>query len=118
MRVLAAARASATGAPLPDTPAGFDFEFLGLIGFADPLRESVPAAVRECRSAGIRVVMITGDYPATAVAIAQQAGLDVADTCSGDDLRTLDDAALAQRVRTAPYSRASRPTRSCVSSMR
>ena len=49
---------------------GFAFEFLGLIGFSDPLRANVPDAVRECRSAGVRVVMITGDYPATARAIA------------------------------------------------
>ena len=52
------------------------FSCLGLVGFADPLRESVPDAVRECRAAGIRVVMITGDYPATARAIARQAGIE------------------------------------------
>ena len=53
----------------------FDFEFIGLLGLADPVRAEVPAAVAECRAAGIRVVMITGDYPATARAIARQAGL-------------------------------------------
>ena len=55
----------------PEAQTGFAFEFLGLIGFTDPLRANVPEAVRECRSAGMRVVMITGDYPATARAIAR-----------------------------------------------
>ena len=62
----------------------FPFVFLGLVGLADPLRPSVPAAVRECREAGIRVVMITGDYPATASAIAQQAGLYASKVLTGD----------------------------------
>ena len=54
----------------------FDFEFLGLVGLVDPLRDTVPDAVRTCRDAGIRVAMITGDYPVTALAIAEQAGID------------------------------------------
>jgi P-type Ca2+ transporter type 2C len=108
MRVLAAAHASATDCAMPDTPADFRFRFLGLIGFADPLRESVPGAIRECRSAGIRVVMITGDYPATATAIAHQAGIDEGEACSGDELCSLDDAALARRVRdTSVFARIS-----------
>ena len=77
------------------------FEFLGLVGLADPLRPSVPDAVSECRSAGIKVVMITGDYPATARAIARQAGLDAEDLVTGEELEQLSEAALAQRVRTA-----------------
>ena len=58
---------------LPETPRGFSFSLLGLAGLADPLRSSVPDAIRECQAAGIRVVMITGDYPVTARAIAGQA---------------------------------------------
>ena len=61
---------------------------------------SVPDAVRECRSAGIRVVMITGDYPATARAIAQQAGLDAAEVLTGDAIERLDDSELARRAQT------------------
>ena len=80
-------------------PRGFAFQFLGLVGFSDPLRESVPDAIRECRSAGIRVIMITGDYPATASAIATQAGIEHGEVCSGDVLRELDDSALARLVR-------------------
>jgi Ca2+-transporting ATPase len=99
MRVLAVAGAKAPGGELPAAATGFAFRFLGLVGFADPLRESVPEAIRECRSAGIRVLMITGDYPATARAIARQAGIDHGEVCSGEELRNLDDTALANRVR-------------------
>ncbi len=79
---------------------GVSFRFLGLVGFEDPIRESVPAAVAECRSAGIRVVMITGDYPQTAQAIAVQAGIDATHVLPGMDLQRLDDAALSARVKT------------------
>ncbi|MGP9810769.1 cation-translocating P-type ATPase [Rhodopseudomonas sp. NSM] len=101
LRVLGVARAAHANDDWPETPLGFRFEFLGLVGLADPLRAAVPAAVADCRTAGIRVVMITGDYPATAQAIARQAGID-ADTCvSGDEIARLDDAALAQRLQSA-----------------
>jgi len=99
VRVLGVARGAAPGVELPELASGLRLEFLGLVGFADPLRESVPAAVRECRSAGVRVVMITGDYPATARAIATQAGITDGGALSGPDLAVLDDAALAARVR-------------------
>ena len=56
----------------------FDFECLGLIGLADPVRETVPTAIGEDYAAGIRVIMITGDYPATAMNIAGQIGLNSA----------------------------------------
>lgn len=100
LRVLGVASAVHRDGPLPDAQTAFAFRFLGLVGLADPLRQSVPAAIAECRSAGIRVVMITGDYPATAHAIAKQAGLDLSGVLTGDDLRNLDDAALAEAVRT------------------
>ena len=101
LRVLGVARASFAGAAWPASQQDFAFEFAGLVGLADPLRQSVPAAVAECRSAGIRVVMITGDYPATATVIARQAGLDTADLVTGEQLETLSAQQLAQRVRTA-----------------
>jgi Ca2+-transporting ATPase len=100
-RVLGVARAAFTGRAWPDSQHDFAFEFLGLVGLADPLRPSVPDAVNECRSAGIRVVMITGDYPATARAIARQAGLDAEDLVTGEELARLSDAELALRVRAA-----------------
>ncbi|MBI2747701.1 MAG: cation-translocating P-type ATPase [Burkholderiales bacterium] len=101
LRVLGVARARHAGPPWPAGEHDFDFEFLGLLGLADPLREEIPQAVRECREAGIRVVMITGDYPVTARAIARQAGLDAQEVLSGDELERLPDAELQQRLRTA-----------------
>jgi Ca2+-transporting ATPase len=91
LRVLGVARAiRETGEP-PASPRDLTFEFVGLVGLADPLRESAPAAVRECRSAGIRVVMITGDYPETAASIARQVGLDASRVISGKALHDIDD---------------------------
>jgi len=101
LRVLGVARARHAGPPWPAGEHDFDFEFIGLLGLADPLREEIPQAVRECREAGIRVVMITGDYPVTARAIARQAGLDAQEVLSGDELERLPDAELQQRLRTA-----------------
>jgi Ca2+-transporting ATPase len=101
LRVLGVARASFTGSEWPESQRDFAFEFLGLVGLADPLRPSVVGAVEECRSAGIRVVMITGDYPATARAIARQAGLDADEILTGDALARMDDKELGEQVRTA-----------------
>ncbi|HEU4604296.1 MAG TPA: cation-translocating P-type ATPase [Steroidobacteraceae bacterium] len=101
LRVLAVATGRQDGAHMPDTPHGFDLRLLGLLCLADPLRADVPAALRECAQAGIRVIMITGDHPGTALAIAQQAGFDVsAGALTGAQLNSLDDSELAQRVRT------------------
>ena len=100
LRVLAIASATHEGA-LPDTPRDFRFEYAGLAGLADPLRETAAAAVAECRAAGVRVVMITGDYPATARAIAEQAGIDGASIVSGDAIASMSDADLAEAARGA-----------------
>ncbi|KKW91740.1 cation-translocating P-type ATPase [Sphingobium chungbukense] len=76
-----------------------DFSLLGLIGLSDPLRAGVPEAIAQCGSAGIRVVMITGDYPATAQAIAAQAGIASGEVMTGDQVGALSDADLAARVK-------------------
>ncbi len=100
LRVLGVARGAIADPDLPPDPHDFTFEYLGLLGFEDPLRPGVPAAVAECNAAGIRVVMITGDYPATAQSIARQAGLaDTADVLAGPELRTMSHEELAARVR-------------------
>ena len=91
MRVLAVARAAWPAKAWPESQRDFNFTLLGLVGLADPLRAGVRDAVGECRSAGIRVVMITGDYPATARAIAIQAGIDPNDVFA----RTMPEQKLA-----------------------
>ncbi|MBH1976181.1 MAG: cation-translocating P-type ATPase, partial [Rhodocyclales bacterium] len=101
MRVLAVAQAAATNPHAqawPASPKEFAFNFVGLVGLADPLRASVPDAVRECRSAGIRVVMITGDYPGTARAIAHAAGLASDAVLTGDEIEAMSDAELSQHI--------------------
>jgi len=101
MRVLGVARASSKTQAWPDAQHDFAFELLGLVGLADPLRPGVPDAVGECRSAGIKVVMITGDYPATAKAIAGEAGIATEDLVTGEALAQMSADELAVRVRTA-----------------
>ncbi len=98
LRVLAVAQSTFAGEDWPPSEHYFDFEFVGLLGLYDPLRPEIPAAVRESREAGIRVLMITGDYPATASAIARQAGLEEGEVLSGDDLAALSDAELQARI--------------------
>jgi len=100
MRVLAIASATFAGTAWPASPHGFDFDLLGLVALADPLRETVPRAVDDCRRAGIRVLMITGDHPGTARAIAHQAGIDGEVVLLGEQIAALDDAALRKAVTT------------------
>jgi Ca2+-transporting ATPase len=100
LRVLGVARASWSGMTWPDSQHDFAFEFLGLVGLADPLRPGVPDAVSQCRMAGIKVMMITGDYPTTAKAIARQAGLDAVEVLTGEGLDRLSDKELAASART------------------
>jgi len=105
LRVLGVARAFPSQKTLPVSQRDFTFEFLGLVGLADPLRASVPAAVKDCRAAGIHVIMITGDYSVTAQAIARQAGLFegtlTEDVISGDSLTTMSDDELAKKLKSA-----------------
>ncbi|MDQ1813007.1 cation-translocating P-type ATPase [Massilia sp. CCM 9210] len=89
LRVLAVARAGWDGAQWPPHPARLGFTLLGLVALADPLRAGIPDAVRALRAAGIRVVMITGDYPSTAQAIARQAGLAEGALLTGDALAAM-----------------------------
>ena len=99
LRVLAIARSEVEESAAPEDPAALGLRFVGLVGLADPVRESVPAAVAECRTAGIRVVMLTGDYPSTAQAIARRAGLDAARVIVGAELAAMSDDQLRERVR-------------------
>lgn len=101
LRILGVAEAGFAGPSLPADQHDFEFRFLGLVGLADPLRASVPAAVAQCRSAGIKVIMITGDYPATALAIAKDAGIGGDQVIDGTALATMTDTDLAKAVQSA-----------------
>lgn len=98
IRVLAVANAVPPDRDWAQTQHGYRYRLVGLVGLADPIRASVPGAVAECRRAGIRVVMITGDYAATARSIARQAGIAEGEVLTGADLTTLDDAQLASQL--------------------
>jgi Ca2+-transporting ATPase len=102
LRVLAVARARFTGgAVLPTEQHDFDFEYLGLAGLHDPVRPDAADAVADCHRAGIRVVMITGDYPGTALSIASDVGIDTAaGVITGPELAAMADDELARRART------------------
>jgi Ca2+-transporting ATPase len=97
-RVLGVAHAEVSEGPLPETARGYALQWAGLVGLADPLCPEVPAAIAECRAAGIRVVMITGDYAATAQAIARSAGLMAVSVVTGPELSRLSDVELAERL--------------------
>ena len=99
LRVLGVARAHFNlQGELPGQQHDFPFEFIGLLGLADPVRPTVPEAIRECHAAGIRVVMITGDYPGTGLNIARQIGLPPGELMTGVELQALDDRSLRQRI--------------------
>ncbi len=105
LRVLGVARglwcSTGTGkSAWPATQHDFDFTFLGLIALADPPRPEVPAAIAQCRQAGIRVIMMTGDHADTARAIAKQVGLsERADVITGAEIASMEDTVLIARLR-------------------
>jgi Ca2+-transporting ATPase len=100
LRVLGVARAGFNSQSLPDIQHDFTFTFLGLVGLADPVRSTVPNAIKECYSAGIRVIMITGDYPGTAQSIARQIGLKSVDKfITGSELDGMSDQDLQTRIK-------------------
>ena len=99
LRVLGVAKSLIGNKNLPEVQHDFDFEFIGLIALLDPIRENVPAAVKECYQAGIRVIMITGDYPVTAMNIAREIGLKNHDvSISGPELQEMTEEELAGRI--------------------
>ncbi len=111
LRVLGVAEADAADSTrLPDDLGLFSFRFMGLIGLADPIRPTVAGAMAESYRAGVRVVMLTGDYPATARSIAQQVGLRPLDpVIGGPEIDELDDATLQEHARHASIFARVRP---------
>ncbi len=99
LRVLGVARGVISEMALPDDQHDFELELVGLAGFTDPVRPAVPSAVAECRQAGIRIMMITGDYPETAKSVARAIGLPETGQCvTGAELEMMDDETLAKRI--------------------
>ncbi|HAQ19046.1 MAG TPA: ATPase [Prolixibacteraceae bacterium] len=100
LRVLGVAKSLIGTENLPEIQHDFEFEFIGLIALSDPIRETVPEAVRECYQAGIRVIMITGDYPVTAMNIAREIGLKNPQvSISGPELQEMTEDKLAERIK-------------------
>jgi P-type Ca2+ transporter type 2C len=99
LRILGVARSTFRTETLPDNQHDFDFEFLGLIALEDPIRADVPDAIAQCRAAGIRVMMLTGDHPATAASIGKQVGLwGDGKVLTGNELAGLDENQLRKRL--------------------
>jgi Ca2+-transporting ATPase len=100
LRVLGVARAKVNPGKLPSIQHDFEFEFIGLIALSDPIRKNVPAAVKECYKAGIRVIMITGDYPVTATNIGKEIGIKNPDLCiTGSELQVMSEDELCERIK-------------------
>jgi len=99
-RVLGVAQADwPRDAELPTDPADFEFHFMGLVGLLDPIRPGARESVDVAKSAGIRVVMITGDHPSTATAVANSIGIDgQGGVLTGLDLDLMSDDELAGRI--------------------
>ena len=100
LRVLGVARANLISGKLPSIQHDFDLEFAGLIGLSDPIRKNVPDAVKECYKAGIRVIMITGDYPVTATNIGKEIGITNPELCiTGSELKDMTEDELCERIK-------------------
>jgi Ca2+-transporting ATPase len=100
LRVLGVAKAKLDPSELPSEQHDFDFEFVGLIAMSDPVRENVPAAIEECKRAGIRVMMITGDYPVTAINIGREIGLsNPENVITGAELQQMNEKELRARIK-------------------
>lgn len=107
LRVLAVAE----GKPRSDTPAersGYEYKFLGLVGLGDPVRPEAAPAAKLCRQAGIRVVMITGDYAETARHIAREVGIDSEKVVTGSELEAMEPEKQRETIQsTSVFSRVS-----------
>src|ERR1700687_1167333 len=99
LRILGVAKAAFHGESLRSDPHSYQFELIGLVGLADPVRKEVAPAIQECYAAGIRVVMITGDFAGTAQSIADQVGLVSQEkVITGPELDRMNDEDLRRRV--------------------
>ena len=97
-RLIAVAESNLSEPNLPETQQEFSYEFLGLLAFEDPVRAGVVESIQKCKSAGIRVVMMTGDYVRTAQSIAKQIGLPEKICLTGSEIESMSDSELAERI--------------------
>ncbi|MDR6390427.1 cation-translocating P-type ATPase [Paraburkholderia phenoliruptrix] len=109
LRVLGVAKARHSHADWPEKQHDFEFSFVGLVGLLDPVRPEVAGAVAQCKAAGIRVVMITGDYPSTACAIAAEVGIGDGHIMAGHDLAAMNDEQLHEAVQSVDVFARVRP---------
>ena len=101
LRVLGVADSAYSGEVLPTNQHDFEFRFKGLLGFIDPIRKTAPDAVKEAYRAGMRIIMITGDYPGTAQFVAKKIGLKNSDEyLTGEDLDKLGHLELREKIKT------------------
>jgi Ca2+-transporting ATPase len=100
LRLIGVAKAIFPAKDLPNTQHDFDFKFMGILGFSDPIRPNVPESIKECYAAGIRVIMITGDYSGTAQTIARQIGLENPSlVITGSELKEMGVKELSEKIR-------------------
>ncbi len=100
LRVIGVAKAKINEEGLPEIQHDFTFDFIGLIGLSDPIRDNVKQSVNECYKAGIRVIMITGDYPVTAKHIAIEIGLENPERCiTGKELQLMTEDELSEKIK-------------------
>lgn len=98
-RVLGVATAIIDKNQMPDKQESIPFRFLGLLAFEDPIRPEVPEAIQQCKSAGIQVKLITGDYPETAISIASQIGLPTQNNLlTGAEIQSMNDDELKSKI--------------------
>lgn len=107
-RVIGVAETTFQNEMLPENQQDFDLNFMGLIGLEDPIRPEVPKAIQECKEAGIKVIIITGDYAITAKSIAKQIGMAGYDKIiTGDELNNMSDVELKENIKnTTIFARA------------
>ena len=99
-RVLGVAKAFCEKNQLPEEQNKLDFEFVGLLGFIDPARPGVKESVKEAYTAGIRIIMITGDYPSTAQFLAKEIGMRNSQSfLTGEDLEKMSSSELAEKIK-------------------
>ncbi|MCL9808380.1 cation-translocating P-type ATPase [Flavobacterium luminosum] len=99
LRIIAVATTSVNETEIPENQTHFNLQFKGLLGLEDPIRPEVPQAIKDCHTAGIKVIMITGDFPTTAKSIASQIGLpDDGVIMTGEELKNLTDEELKNKI--------------------